>query len=175
MVTRELREAIGRAVAASGLAPAEPGLRRAGGPGRYASSVAFELGENPREIAGRLASWLAREPWIAQADVTGPGYLTITVTPGTLTALADRIAEAGPASARSDALRGVTLPAPPAADPLAAATWEEAREALAAELTARLAAAAGATVSCGVATLRLVLGGGEAAAARGHSDPFGEP
>ena len=147
MVTRELREAIGRAVAVSGLAPAEPGLRPAGGPGRYASSVAFELGDNPREIAGRLASWLAREPWIAQADVTGPGYLTITVTPGTLTALADRIAEAGPDSARSDALRGVTLPAPPAADPLAAATWEEARAALAAELTARLAAAAGATLS----------------------------
>ena len=147
MITRELREAIGRAVAVSGLAPAEPGLRPAGGPGRYASSVAFELGENPREIAGRLASWLAREPWIAQADVTGPGYLTITVTPGTLTALADRIAEAGPASASSDALRGVTLPAPPAADPLAAATWEEARAALAAELTARLAAAAGATLS----------------------------
>ena len=147
MITRELREAIGRAVAVSGLAPAEPGLRPAGGPGRYASSVAFELGENPREIAGRLASWLAREPWIAQADVTGPGYLTITVTPGTLTALADRIAEAGPASASSDALRGVTLPAPPAADPLAAATWEEARQALAAELTARLAAAAGATLS----------------------------
>jgi len=147
VVTRELREAIGRAVAAIGLAPAEPGLRPAGGPGRYASSVAFELGENPREIAGRLASWLAREPWIAQADVTGPGYLTITVTPGTLTALADRIAEAGPASASSDALRGVTLPAPPAADPLAAATWKEARAALAAELTARLAAAAGATLS----------------------------
>jgi len=147
VITRELREAIGRAVAVSGLAPAEPGLRPAGGPGRYASSVAFELGENPREIAGRLASWLAREPWIAQADVTGPGYLTITVTPGTLTALADRIAEAGPASASSDALRGVTLSAPPAADPLAAATWEEARAALAAELTARLAAAAGATLS----------------------------
>jgi len=147
VVTRELREAIGRAVAASGLAPAEPGLRPAGGPGRYASSVAFELGDNPREIAGLLASRLTREPWIAQADVTGPGYLTITVTPGTLTALAARIAEAGPSSARSDALRGVTLPAPPAADPLAAATWEEAREALAAELTARLAAAAGATLS----------------------------
>ena len=147
MITRELREAIGRAVAVSGLAPAEPGLRPAGGPGRYASSVAFELGGNPREIAGRLASRLAREPWIAQAEVTGPGYLTITVTPGTLTALADRIAEAGPASASSDALRGVTLSAPPAADPLAAATWEEAREALAAELTARLAAAAGATLS----------------------------
>ena len=149
MITRELREAIGRAVAVSGLAPAEPGLRPAGGPGRYASSVAFGLGENPREIAGRLASWLAREPWIAQAHITGPGYLTITVTPGTLTALADRIAEAGPASASSDALRGVTLPAPPAADPLAAATWEEARAALAAELTARLAAAAGATVKEG--------------------------
>jgi arginyl-tRNA synthetase len=147
VITRDLRDAIARAVAAGGNQPADPGLRSAGGPGRYASSVAFELGRNPREIARHLASQLTREPWIAHVDVTGPGYLTFTVTPETLTALPDRIAEAGPDSARSDALRGVTLQAPPAADLLAAATWEEARAALAAELTVRLAAAAGATVT----------------------------
>ncbi len=147
MITRDLRDAIARAAAAAGFAPADPGLRPGGRPGRYASSVAFELGKNPRETAGHLASLLAREPWIARAGVAGPGYLTITVTPETLTAAGDRIAGAGPGSARSEALRGVTLQAQPAADLLAAATWEEARAALAAELTVRLAVAAGATVT----------------------------
>ena len=147
MITRDLRHAIGRAVAAAGCQGADPGLRAAGCPGQYASSVAFELGKNPREIARQLAAELAREPWIAHVEVTGPGYLTITVTPQTLAAVSDRIARAGQESARSDALRGITMQAPPPADLLAAATWEEAREALAAELTARLAAAAGATVA----------------------------
>jgi arginyl-tRNA synthetase len=146
VITRDLRDAIARAAAAAGFAPADPGLRPGGRPGRYASSVAFELGKDPRETAGHLAPLLTREPWIARADVTGPGYLTITVTPEALTSVGDRIAQAGPDSARSEALRGVTLQAQPAADLLAAATWEEARAALAAELTARLAVAAGATV-----------------------------
>jgi arginyl-tRNA synthetase len=165
VITRDLREAIARAVAAAGFGAADPGLRPGGGPGRYASSVAFELGPDPAEIAGRLAESLAAESWISGAEVTGPGYLTVTVTTQALTALAGRVAKAGAESARSDALRGRVLAVPPAVSLLEAATWEEAREALAVELTARLAAAAGATVSCGVATLRLVLGGGEAAAA----------
>jgi arginyl-tRNA synthetase len=79
--------------------------------------------------------------------VTGPGYLTVTVTPQTLANLPRRIADAGLACAASEALRGVTVPAPPAGNPLDAAGWEEARQALAAQLTARLAAAAGATVA----------------------------
>ncbi len=147
MITRDLREAIAVAVAAAGFGSADPGLRPAGRPGRYAASVAFGLGENPREIARHLAARLAAAPWIARAEVTGPGYLTLTVTAAALAALPDRIARAGRDSARSEALRGLTLPAPPAGDPLAATTWEEARQALAAELTARLAAAAGATVT----------------------------
>ena len=165
MITRDLREAIARAAAAAGLGAADPGLRPAGGPGRYASSVAFELGHDPREIAGRLAESLAAESWISRAEVTGPGYLTVTVTTQALAALADRVASAGPGSARSEALRGRTLAAPPLVDLSAAATWEEAREALAVELTARLAAAAGATVSWGVATVRSVREGGQAPAA----------
>ena len=147
MITRDVRQAIARAVAAAGFGCADPGLRPAGGPGRYASSVAFGLGESPREIAGRLAAELAREPWIAAAEATGPGYLTVAVTRQTLTALPGRIAEAGPACATSDALRGTTLQAPPAVDLFAVATWEEAWKALTAELTARLAAAAGATLA----------------------------
>ena len=144
-----MRQAIARAVAAAGFGCADPGLRPAGGPGRYASSVALGLGESPREIAGRLAAELTQEPWIAAAEATGPGYLTIAVTRQTLTALPERIAEAGPACATSDALRGMTLQAPPAVDLFAVATWEEAWKALTAELTARLAAAAGATVKEG--------------------------
>ena len=140
MLTRDLREAISRALAAAGLGPADPGLRPTGTPGQYASSVALA---HPR-AASALAARLAAEPWIEKAGVTGPGYLTVTVTPQALAALPARIAAAGPGCASSDALRGVILPAPPTADPLAAAGWEEAREMLAVELTARLAAAAGA-------------------------------
>jgi arginyl-tRNA synthetase len=143
VLTRDLRDAIARALAAAGLAPADPGLRPTGTPGQYASSVA--LGQPA--AAQPLAAALAAEPWIALAGVTGPGYLTVTVTPAAFAALPERIAAAGPAAAASDALRGVTVPAPPAGDPLAAPGWEEARQALAAQLTARLAAAAGATVA----------------------------
>jgi len=142
VLTRDLRDAIARALAAAGLAPADPGLRPAGPPGAYASSVALA---HPR-AAQPLAAALSAEPWIARAEVTGPGYLTVTVTAAALAALADRIAAAGPAAAASDALRGVTVPAPPPGDPLAAPGWEQARQALAAQLTASLAAAAGATV-----------------------------
>ena len=70
----------------------------------------------------------------------------MTVTHATLARLAVRIAQAGPACAASDALAGRTVPAP-AELPLAAAPgWPQARAALAAQLTARLAAAAGATL-----------------------------
>ena len=72
-----MRQAIARAVAAAGFGSADPGLRPGGGPGRYASSVAFglgafERGKSPREIAGQLAAELAEQPWIAAAGATGP-------------------------------------------------------------------------------------------------------
>ena len=143
MITRDVREAIGRALAAAGLPPADPGLRPTGIPGQYASSAA--LGRP--QAARALTTALAAEPRIGRVEVTGPGYLTITVSPEALAALPGRIADAGLACAASEALRGVTVPAPPPGDPLDdAAGWEEARRALAAELTARLAAAAGATI-----------------------------
>ena len=148
MITQDVRRAIARALADEGLAPADPGLRPGGRPGRYASSVAFGLagGRAPRDIARLLAARLAGHPWLARAEVSGPGFLALTVTAEALAGLPGRIVAAGPACVRSDVLRGVTVEAPPAADLLAAAGWEEARAALAAELTARLAAAAGATL-----------------------------
>ncbi|MCW2893577.1 MAG: Arginine--tRNA ligase [Actinomycetia bacterium] len=155
MISTDLRRAISRAVAAAGFAAAgDPGLRPTGTPGQYAASVALTLGANPRETAAALAARLQAARWIARAEVTGPGYLTVTVTTETLAAVADTITAAGPACVTSDALAGVTVTAAPPADPLAAPTWEKARTALAARLTARLAAAAGATVTDFVAAER---------------------
>jgi arginyl-tRNA synthetase len=147
VISSDVRHAIARAVAGEGLGPADPGLRPTGTPGQFASSVAFASGEQPHAIATRVAARLAGTAGIDRADVTGPGFITITVTPEALAALPDRIVTAGPGCAASDALRGVGISAPPAGDPLAEATWEKARAALAPQLTARLAAAAGATAA----------------------------
>jgi arginyl-tRNA synthetase len=149
VITKDLRLSLARAAAAAGLGPAvDPGLRPTGTPGRYAASVALERASaNPRETAQTIASALARDPLIATTDVTGPGYLTLTVTPEALAGVADRVIQAGPACLTSDALAQRPVPAPPPGDPLTAATWEKARAALAAQLTARLAAAAGAPVT----------------------------
>lgn len=146
MISSDVRHAIGRAVAAAGLEPADPRLRPTGTPGQYASGVAFAFGEPAGQTAARIAALLAGEH-IGRTEVTGPGFITVTVPPAVLAALPDRIIAAGPACASSDALLGLTVPAPPLADPLTAPGWEEARAALAAQLTARLAAAAGARVA----------------------------
>ena len=150
MITARLRRAI---LAAAGLPGADPLLRPGPGPGSYASSLPFRLartGQDPRDLAAPLAARLAREPWVAAAQVTGPGFLTVTVTHDALAGLAVRIARAGPACAQSDALRGRTVPIPtpePPTMPITGAPgWPQARAALAAQLTARLAAAAGATL-----------------------------
>ena len=105
------------------------------------------LANSRSQFATRVAARLAGAGGIARAEVTGPGFITVTVTAEALAALPDRIVAAGDACAASDALRGVRMPAPPAGDPLAEASWEKARAALAPQLTARLAAAAGATAA----------------------------
>jgi arginyl-tRNA synthetase len=147
VITSDVRRAIARAVAEEGLGPADPGLRPTGAPGQYAASVAFASGEQPLWVATRLAARLPGADGIARADVTGPGFITVTVAPEAFAALPGRIVEAGPGCAAGDALRGVRISAPPAGDPLAETTWEKAKAALDEELTARLAAAAGATVT----------------------------
>jgi arginyl-tRNA synthetase len=140
VITAELRQAI---AAAAGL-DADPRLRPGPVPGSYASSLPFRL---PPATAQDLASRLAAESWIAYADITAPGYLTVTVTHDALATLAVRIVRAGPACAASDALRRRTVPAPPPPDLPAQPSWPAARAALAVHLTARLAATAGASVS----------------------------
>src|SRR5262252_9425101 len=141
MLTAELRRAI---LAAASQPDEDPQLRPGPRPGSYASSLPFRLTpDDPRAAAQALAARLSTEPWIAAAEVTGPGYLTVTVTQDALAGLAVRIARAGPACAASDALRGRTAPGPPTTDLTAAPDWPSARAALAAEVTGRLAATAG--------------------------------
>jgi DALR anticodon binding protein/arginyl tRNA synthetase-like protein len=149
VITAELRQAILAAVGPAGAEDGDPLLRPGPAPGSYASSLPFRLarpGQDPREVAAALASRLAGEPWIAVAEVTGRGFLTVTVTHDALAGLAVRIVQAGPACTQSDALRGCTVPAAPPGPMAAAPDWPQARVALAAQLTARLAAVAGATV-----------------------------
>ena len=149
MITAGLRRAILAAAGLEGAEDGDPLLRPGPAPGSYASSLPFRLarpGQNPREEAAALASRLAGKPWIAAAEVTGPGFLTVTVTHDALAGLAVRIARAGPACAHSDALRGRVVPAAPPGPLAAAPNWPQTRAAFAAQLTVRLAVAAGATV-----------------------------
>jgi len=116
MLTAGLRRAIGAD---------DPQLRPGPVPGSYTSSLPFRLDPgDPRTAAEGLAARLREQLWIAKAEVTG-------------------IAHAGPACAESDALAGRTV------DPARSApveSWPQARAALAAELTVRLATAAGAVI-----------------------------
>jgi arginyl-tRNA synthetase len=137
-------------VSASGTwRPAPPGV--GGTPGTYATSLPFRLADTtdrePGEVAAGLAGMLHRVAWISAASATGGGYLTVTVTPAALAALAVRVPAAGAACAVSDGLCGAEVTAPASADPASAASWDEARQMVAAAVTGRLAAAAGATVT----------------------------
>jgi arginyl-tRNA synthetase len=122
----------------------------AGGPGTYATSLPFRLaaatGRQPGEVVAELAARLNPVGWIRSACLTSGGYLTVTVTGEALAGLAVRVPAAGDACAASDALRGAALAAPAGADLSSAADWDEARGLVAAEVTGRLAAAAGAKV-----------------------------
>ncbi len=97
-------------------------------------------------MAAPLAARLRAADWVAGASVTGGGYLTVTVTPKALAALAVRVPAAGADCAASNALRGHICAAPPAADVVSAADWEQAWGLVASAVTAQLAAAAGAQI-----------------------------
>lgn len=172
MITRELSAAVAAAAEAAwadgelAIPPLTSGAELAGswrpvpdaaggGPGSYASTIAFLLANRSAEapahiaavLAGRLAGPVGAAAGICRAMVTGPGYLSLTVSPEALGRLAARISQAGPGCARSAALRGTTVTAPARTVLAAADSWDEAWRWLAAELAGRLASAAGAEVS----------------------------
>ena len=153
VLSADLRHAVAAAAREAGY-PAEPrdalcdaGLRDGGAPGRYLSVLPLRLASRPAEAAATMAAILRAVAWIEDARAAGNGYLTITVTPEALTEVAVRVTEAGPACARSDALAGTRAAAPPGTPLTAGHSWPEARELVIAQVTARLAAAAGATVA----------------------------
>jgi hypothetical protein len=98
-------------------------------------------------VAALLAARLGCVSWIANASVTGSGYLTVTVTADTLAALAVRVTKAGDRCADSDALAGITRSAPAGADLAGAVTWPQAWQMVTGAATGALAAAAGAEVN----------------------------
>jgi len=182
----ELARVIRAAVAAGDLRPAAAGMTGASGtwrpppgepgsaPGTYATSLPFRLaartGQPAGDIAALLAAGLAGTGWISGASVTGPGYLTVAVTAEALAALAVRVSAAGPACARSDALRGRLVSAPADADLATAATWAQAHRRLTAAVSGRLAEAAGAQVFFHSDSERMVR---PAPAAQLHPGPAG--
>ena len=149
MLSADLRHVVAAAAREAGY-PAEwrdAGLRDGGAPGRYLSVLPLRLASRPAEAAATMAAILRAGAWIEDARAAGNGYLTITVTPEALTEVAVRVTEAGPACVRSDALAGTRAAAPPGTPLTAEHSWPEARQLVIAQVTARLAAAAGATVA----------------------------
>ena len=149
MLSANLRHVVAAAAREAGY-PAErrdAGLRDGGAPGRYLNVLPLRLASRPAEAAATMAAILRAVAWIEDARAAGNGYLTITVTPEALTEVAVRVTEAGPACARSDALAGTRAAAPPGTPLTAEHSWPEARQLVIAQVTARLAAAAGATVA----------------------------
>ncbi|MFD6419861.1 ArgS-related anticodon-binding protein NrtL [Streptomyces sp. NPDC060194] len=134
---------------------------RPGGHGDYATGVALRLakaaGRDPRQVADILRPHLGAHPAVARVDVTGPGFLNITLAERP--DVAAQIRRLGPAYGHGDALQGVTaeLRVP-----------REARAQLLAAVVARLAATQGGQVhvrdaaSPAEATLRPVPAGPDA-------------
>ncbi|MFD0414304.1 ArgS-related anticodon-binding protein NrtL [Streptomyces sp. NPDC127108] len=72
---------------------------RPGGTGDYATNLALriaaEAGAPPRRVAEVLSTHLTTEPGIARADVTGPGFVSITLDPHSTPDLVAEIRERG--------------------------------------------------------------------------------
>jgi arginyl-tRNA synthetase len=165
MLTADLRHALLSAAGDAGY-PApdnDPVLRSGGVPGRYTAGLPLRItGQHAATIAEAIAAPLRATPWIATVTPAPQGYLIITVTDDALERLAVRVAQAGPACVRSDALRGTTVPAPPAPGPPAPppppellspaptagrpGPWAGAHTTVLLQVTAALGQAAGASV-----------------------------
>ncbi|MFJ8313842.1 MULTISPECIES: ArgS-related anticodon-binding protein NrtL [unclassified Streptomyces] len=83
---------------------------RPGGGGDYASGVALKLaaaaGLPPRRVAELLRQRIADQPGIALVDITGPGFLNITLDRGAQFDVVRRIVRGGTSYGYGDALRG---------------------------------------------------------------------
>lgn len=116
-----------------------------GGAGEWASNVALRLareaGRPPREVAEVLRGRLAAAPGVAGVEVTGPGFLNVTLAGDSVGALVARIGDEGDAYGWGDALRG--------AEPVLVPDGTELRARVVAEAAGRLVRAQGGSVRGG--------------------------
>ncbi|WP_436738931.1 ArgS-related anticodon-binding protein NrtL [Streptomyces sp. BBFR102] len=116
-----------------------------GGAGEWASNVALRLareaGRPPREVAEVLRGRLAAVPGVAEVEVTGPGFLNVTLAGDPVGTLVARIAAEGDAYGWGDALHGAPLVPVP--------DGSEVRALLVAEAAGRLVRAQGGSVRGG--------------------------
>ncbi|MCX4819391.1 DALR anticodon-binding domain-containing protein [Streptomyces sp. NBC_01142] len=130
-LSRTVRHAVCRAVEEGALRVSVPESvsverPRPGGRGDYATNVALRLagpaGQQPRAVAEVLRSRIAEVPGIAGIEITGPGFLNITLGEGAQQALVRDVLERGSAYGHGDALRGASI-AFGAVDELRAGVW----------------------------------------------------
>jgi arginyl-tRNA synthetase len=81
--------------------------------GDYATNLALQLGKqvgaNPRELAGWLATALAEQDGIASADVAGPGFVNLNIEASARGVIVNNVLAAGHSYGHSDALKGTNI------------------------------------------------------------------
>ncbi|MDI3404532.1 ArgS-related anticodon-binding protein NrtL [Streptomyces cavernicola] len=114
-LSRTVLRAVRRAVEDERLSVAVPARvvierPRPGGRGDFASNVALQLagpaGRPPREVAEVLTAALAREPGIADVEITGPGFLNFTLAATDHSAVVRDVLAQRAAYGRGDLLAG---------------------------------------------------------------------
>ncbi|TXS56907.1 ArgS-related anticodon-binding protein NrtL [Streptomyces sp. t39] len=105
-LSRTVARAVCRAVEEGALAvevPEAASVRverpRPGGTGDWATGIALRLagpaGRPPREVAGVLCERIARTPGVARVEITGPGFLNVTLEGGAQRRLVEAVRAAG--------------------------------------------------------------------------------
>ncbi|PRH77956.1 hypothetical protein C6N75_17475, partial [Streptomyces solincola] len=83
---------------------------RAGGCGDWATNAALRLARDarmsPRAVAEVLSAALEKEPGVGRVDVTGPGFLSITVAGSAAAGVVAEVGERGVRYGWGDGLRG---------------------------------------------------------------------
>jgi arginyl-tRNA synthetase len=86
---------------------------RPGGSGDYATNVALRLagpaGQQPRAVAEMLRPRIAQAPGIAGIEITGPGFLNITLDDGAQQALVGEVLEQGSTYGYGGAAAGISI------------------------------------------------------------------
>mgnify|MGYP000673892974 FL=1 len=81
--------------------------------GDWATNIAMQaagrFGQNPRALAEKIATELAKTEGISKVDIAGPGFINITVSAAAAGAIAKQIVEQGAAFGVGSALAGLNM------------------------------------------------------------------